>query len=114
MSTLKTYIVEHLDPELGSWSSLEYQTIAKESLTAGAKFCLSSVPRVLKLPEELLDCPGFSIENQSAEEMYRRGKDRVCLLDPAADSELSTSDADLFDVFLFGGILGRVASSILR
>ena len=111
--TLNTYIVEHLDPELGPWSSLEYQAIAKESLLAGAKFRLSSVPKVLKLPKELLDCPGFSIENQSAEEMYRSGKDRVCLLDPAADAELSVSDADLFDVFLFGGILGRVARSVV-
>ena len=104
----KIYIVEHLDPELGPWSTLEYQTIAEESLAAGAKFCLSSVPKILKLPKELLDCPGFSIENRGVEEMYRSSRDRVCLLDPVADAELSFSDADLFDVFLFGGILGRV------
>ena len=113
MKTQKTYIVEHLDPELGPWSSSEYQAIAKESLMAGAKFRLSSVPKVLKLPMELLACPGFSFENQSVEEMYRSGKDRVCLLDPAAKAELSLSDADVFDVFLFGGILGRVAEFVV-
>lgn len=33
----KTYIVEHLDDELGPWSKLEYMTIAKESHENGAK-----------------------------------------------------------------------------
>lgn len=36
-STGKTYIVEHLDDELGPWSKLEYMTIAKESHENGAK-----------------------------------------------------------------------------
>jgi ribosome biogenesis SPOUT family RNA methylase Rps3 len=31
---------------------------------------------------------------------------RVCLLDPRATKVLSPEDADLFDVFLYGGILG--------
>lgn len=33
-------------------------------------------------------------------------KDRICLLDPAARQELSPTDGEEFDVFLFGGILG--------
>jgi ribosome biogenesis SPOUT family RNA methylase Rps3 len=33
-------------------------------------------------------------------------KEKVCLLDPAAKEELSPKDAEKFDVFLFGGILG--------
>ena len=36
----KTYIVEHLDDELGPWSKLEYMTIAKESHENGAKVYL--------------------------------------------------------------------------
>lgn len=36
-STGKTYIVEHLDDELGPWSKLEYMTIARESHDNGAK-----------------------------------------------------------------------------
>ncbi|MCJ1418913.1 hypothetical protein MMC32_005264 [Xylographa parallela] len=105
-STAKTYVVEHLDPELGPWSSLEYQAIATETVESGSKFCLSSVPKSLKLPKELQDAPGLLIENRSVEEMYKLEKDRVCLLDPAAPSELGAEDAALFDVFLFGGILG--------
>ena len=110
-STAKTYIVEHLDPELGPWSSLEYQAIATETVESGSKFCLSSVPKSLKLPKELQDAPGLLIENRSVEEMYKLEKDRVCLLDPAAPSELGAEDAALFDVFLFGGILGTTSKS---
>lgn len=40
------------------------------------------------------------------EEIYGEEKGRVCLLDPAAKEELRPSDGEVFDVFLFGGILG--------
>lgn len=104
--TQKTYIVEHLDDELGPWSELEYVTIAKESNQAGAKFCLSSIPPTLNIPEVLKAVPGFTADGRSVETLYVENKSRVCLLDPAATKELSPEDGDLFDVFLFGGILG--------
>ncbi|PSS27383.1 hypothetical protein M430DRAFT_32137 [Amorphotheca resinae ATCC 22711] len=102
----KTYIVEHLDEELGPWSELEYLTIAKESNQAGAKFCLSSIPPSLTLPEALKTVPGFTADGRSVETLYADNKSRVCLLDPAATKELSPEDGETFDVFLFGGILG--------
>ena len=34
--------------------------------------------------------------------------DRICLLDSEATEDLSPGDADVFDYFLFGGILGNV------
>lgn len=103
----KTYIVEHLDDELGPWSELEYVTIAKESHQAGAKFCLSSVPSTLVLPAVLKHVPGFIADERSVEALYADDKTRVCLLDPSAMKELSPDDGDIFDVFLFGGILGE-------
>jgi ribosome biogenesis SPOUT family RNA methylase Rps3 len=103
----KTFVVEHLDPELEEWSSLEYSTIAAECLAAGANFLLSSVPASLKLPKNLQDAKGLKVETRGIEEIYADSKDRVCLLDPAASSDLSPEDGDRFDVFLFGGILGR-------
>jgi len=103
---VKTYIVEHLDEELGPWSELEYVTIAKESHEAGAKFCLSSIPLSLVLPEVLKAEPGFTADGRSVETLYAEDKTRVCLLDPAASKELSPEDGEIFDVFLFGGILG--------
>jgi len=104
----KTYTVEHLDDELGPWSELEYVTIAKESHEAGAKFCLSSVPPSLALPEALRNIPGFTADGKSVETIYAADKSRVCLLDPSATKELSPEDGEKFDVFLFGGILGML------
>ncbi|KAF2035597.1 DUF431-domain-containing protein [Setomelanomma holmii] len=102
----KTFVVEHLDPELEAWSSLEYATIASESHASGAKFLLSSVPTTLKLPENLQHIQGLNIETRGIEEIYADKKDKVCLLDPAASKDLSPEDGDTFDIFLFGGILG--------
>ena len=103
----KTYIVEHLDEELGPWSELEYVIIARESHQAGSKFCLSSLPQSISLPAALKEVQGFVAENRSVEAIYADDKSRVCLLDPSATRELEPSDGDTFDVFLFGGILGR-------
>jgi len=102
----KTYIVEHLDEELGPWSELEYVCIAKESNQAGSRFCLSSVPLSLALPKALEGAPGFTAHTRSVETLYAEDKSRVCLLDPSAKKELSPEDGETFDVFLFGGILG--------
>ncbi|KAF2704799.1 DUF431-domain-containing protein [Pleomassaria siparia CBS 279.74] len=102
----KTFVVEHLDPELEEWSSLEYSSIAAESHAAGAQFLLSSVPPSLKLPKNLQQAKGLKVETRGIEEIYVDSKHRVCLLDPAASRDLSPEDGDTFDVFLFGGILG--------
>lgn len=101
-----TYIVEHLDPELGPWSELEYITVAKESHKSGNTFLLSSLPPTLDLPAALTSLPALKTETRGVEELYADRKDRVCLLDPAAAEDLSPEDGERFDVFLFGGILG--------
>jgi ribosome biogenesis SPOUT family RNA methylase Rps3 len=103
----KTFVVEHLDPELEEWSSLEYSAIASECHATGARFLLSSVPSSLKLPANLQQVEGLNVETRSIEEIYADKKDKVCLLDPAASEDLSPEDGDVFDIFLFGGILGR-------
>ena len=103
----KTYVVEHLDPELEQWSALEYRAIAGESQAANARFFLTSVPSGFKLPSLLHGVDGLNVEHRSVEELYHDSKNRVCLLDPAAKQELSPEDGETFDVFLFGGILGK-------
>ena len=105
---IPSYIVEHLDPELGPWSTLEYRSIAQDSAKAGAKFILSSVSKLMSLPPELVDLEALMIQHLSVEELFKENKERVCLLDPAATLELSPEDGTTFDVFLFGGILGMV------
>ena len=106
MATRKTYVVEHLDPELGPWSMLEYIAIAQECSSADANFYLSSVPADLSVPQELAAERGIIIEHHSAEEVFADRKHRVCLLDPIAKADLSPEDVRTFDIFLFGGILG--------
>jgi ribosome biogenesis SPOUT family RNA methylase Rps3 len=100
-----TFVVEHLDPELGPWSALEYKTITEESKQAGCGFILSSVPdSLLQSPE--LQKIGANARSESIESYSADMKERICLLDPQGKQELSPSDAKEFDVFLFGGILG--------
>ncbi len=103
----KTYVVEHLDEELGPWSELEYVTIATECHEHAANFCLSSVSPTLELPAALKNVQGFIAESRSVEVLYAENKSRVCLLDPSATKELAPADGEDFDVFLFGGILGK-------
>lgn len=106
MSGNRTFIVEHLDPELEQWSALEYKCIARETAASGSAFYLTSVPHELQLPESLKNVSELNVEHRGIEEIYADKKDRVCLLDPAATKELSPEDGDNFDIFLFGGILG--------
>ena len=106
-SSGKTYVIEHLDPELEEWSQLEYSAIASECHEAGARFLLSSVPSALELPEQLLQTQGLTVEARSVEELFPPQTTRVCLLDPAASQDLCPEDESEFDVLLFGGILGK-------
>ncbi|XXH03702.1 hypothetical protein Hte_010108 [Hypoxylon texense] len=108
MPERKTYIVEHLDPELGQWSELEYAAIARETQRAGNTFMLSSLPAGFQAPPRLSGIPAFRAETRGVEEMYGTDelRSRVCLLDPQAEKDLNPDDKREFDVFLFGGILG--------
>ena len=105
MVTSTTFVVEHLDPELGPWSALEYKTIAQESRDAGCDFILSSVPASLCQSQELKDV-GANARNDAVEVYFADKIDKICLLDPSAKQELEPADSQRFEVFLFGGILG--------
>jgi ribosome biogenesis SPOUT family RNA methylase Rps3 len=100
-----TFVVEHLDPELGPWSALEYQTIAEESRQAGCDFVLSSVPAALIAAEGFKNVKD-NARSDSVESYFANRKSQICLLDPAASQELCPEDAEKFEIFLFGGILG--------
>ncbi|QUC23104.1 uncharacterized protein UV8b_07345 [Ustilaginoidea virens] len=102
----KTFIVEHLDPELGPWSELEYMAVAEETRDSGGSFILSSLPAGFRAPAALAAVSAFTPENRGVEELYAGDKAKVCLLDPAAAKDLSPEDGDAFEAFLFGGILG--------
>ncbi|KAF4439816.1 carboxypeptidase D [Fusarium austroafricanum] len=105
----KTFIVEHLDPELGPWSELEYLAIARETQATQGSFVLSSLPSGFQVPTDLASNPAFTAEQRGVEELYAANKSRVCLLDPSAAKDLSPDDGNVFDAFLFGGILDRTS-----
>ncbi|KAK5116703.1 hypothetical protein LTR62_007377 [Meristemomyces frigidus] len=102
-----TFIVEHLDPELEEWQSLEYKAIHRECQDSGAKFILSGLKDAGAVQKQL-DLPIETLQEQSVEALYStpEARSRVCLLDPKGERDIGPEDGDLFDVFLFGGILG--------
>lgn len=103
----KTFIVEHLDPELEEWQALEYQTIYRECRDSGATFILSGLPDP-EATQKQLGLPISSLKKEGVEQLYSspEAKRRICLLDPKGEKDINPEDADDFDVFLFGGILG--------
>ena len=102
-----TIVVEHLDPELEDWQALEYKCIAEECNAANAGFLLSGLQSAFDAGKHLL-LPSSNLTEQSVEALYSSTdkRQRVCLLDPKAASDLCPEDSNMFDVFLFGGILG--------
>lgn len=102
-----TIVVEHLDPELEDWQTLEYQCIADECASDGFNFLLSGLRSVPDISKQLA-LPTSNLTTKSVETLYSTEQDRrrVCLLDPKGERDLAPEDGETFDVFLFGGILG--------
>ncbi|KAI5857160.1 SAM-dependent RNA methyltransferase [Tricharina praecox] len=111
-ATGKNYVVEHMEPEMGAWSTLEYIAIASETAAAGrgSVFYLTSLQASLAadLPATLTEKLGesFVATTKDVETLSGVPKHRVCLLDPQAEKTLAPEDGDVFDWFVFGGILG--------
>jgi ribosome biogenesis SPOUT family RNA methylase Rps3 len=100
-----------MEPEMGAWSTLEYIAISTESAASGSSFYLTSVPPSLAddLPPSLRQYINAPLKVTSVEvtRLPEIAGERVCLLDPQAKKQLSPEDAESFDTFVFGGILGR-------
>lgn len=60
------------------------------------------------MPDELAALSSLEVEHRGVEEIFADRKEKMCLLDPSAKTELCPRDGDEFEVFLFGGILGTV------
>jgi hypothetical protein len=109
---MPNYVVEHMEPEIGPWSTLEYIAIANET-TADSTFYISSLHDSLaaNMPETLKPIlesnPRFVATNKDITTLAAGvPKERICLLDPRAEKTLSPEDSGEFDWFVFGGILG--------
>lgn len=90
------YIIEHLEPEIYPWCIIEYkhisQIVGKDNLwITNIKKDSDKLKNYAKIFEESVS----EIKLQSP-----------CILDPDAAETLSPTDRELFDFFIFGGILG--------
>jgi ribosome biogenesis SPOUT family RNA methylase Rps3 len=92
------YIIEHLEPQVWPWCVIEYkhisETVGKENLW------------ITNLKDGCKELEGYAkLISPSVKELNLDLK-KVCILDPDATSTLSPQDSELFDYFVFGGILG--------
>ncbi|ODV94528.1 hypothetical protein PACTADRAFT_44203 [Pachysolen tannophilus NRRL Y-2460] len=101
------YIIEHMEAGFTEWVILEYFTIINE--VGPENLMLTSLPATMTendIPKKLLDA-GLQWTTKDVSEITGdTPKTKVCLLDPAAKEDLAVTDANNFEYFVFGGILG--------
>lgn len=101
------YVIEHMEQGFTEWVILEYCTIIKE--VGAENLILTSLPEGTVIPEELKQA-GLQWTTDDVTKIGTTEapitKERVCLLDPAAETDLVPEEHAQFDYFVFGGILG--------
>jgi len=100
---MPTYIIEHLDKELGNWSLIEYENIGKK---VGKKNLLFSNVKDKKDIHKLMKFGAVSPLPVYRLPFIKQKQNKICVLDPEAPKLLSSSEAKKYDYFVFGGILG--------
>lgn len=101
------YIIEHMEEGFSEWVILEYSQILRD--IGAQNLVLTSLPASTTekdIPQRLLD---LGLQWTTKECVTIDGgleSSKVCLLDPAAETDLVPEDASKFDYFVFGGILG--------
>jgi ribosome biogenesis SPOUT family RNA methylase Rps3 len=132
---LKYYIIDHQEGALSEWCKAEYSQIIEFLKTSPNKAIITNTdtfidefdkcsPNLIKELEldiesnphkmeligqqfkSLLAAEGTTDDTYVKVDGKKIPLTRLCLLDMKAESELTHSDADEFDIFLFGGILG--------
>lgn len=91
-------IIEHLEPELFKWCLIEYKHISKIVGKNNLVFTNIKKKDVIKLSKL------GKVETKKVKELNLK---KMCILDPFAKQLLSPEDSELFDYFIFGGILGN-------
>lgn len=91
------YIIEHLEPKLWKWCTIEYKHMAQ--MVGKQNLWFTN----LKKASAQLQKYGKIITKSVTELKLAR----VCVLDPDATKTLTPPDTKKFDYFIFGGILGN-------
>lgn len=94
----KIFIIEHLEPQVGEWTLIEYTHISK---IVGKENLHFTNVKDLKDRETL-----SSLGKVSKESVKELGLNDACILDPESPHLLSPQNARPFKYFIFGGILG--------
>ena len=92
-------VIEHLEEDFYEWCQYEYERIAKHILPHRSLLHITNFTK---------DFTGENVKCHGGECVNIFPKERVCLLDSEAPQVLSPEDAQTFDYFLLGGILGNV------
>ncbi|WVQ76730.1 hypothetical protein IAR50_006404 [Cryptococcus sp. DSM 104548] len=115
------YVIEHMEEDdskthaLPPWVTLEYahmlSCVGPQSTVHFTSLSSSSIPPLQKSLESSPVSQKAQPTTQPILDLLPSlsppiDKSRVCLLDPRAEKVISPEDGDLFDVFLYGGILG--------
>lgn len=98
---------------LPEWVRLEYahmlSSVGPSSKVAFTSLSTTSVPPLKEYLSGKPDGAKVELFTQPVLEVAAQqgiDKARICLLDPRAEQVIQPDDADKFDVFLYGGILG--------
>lgn len=96
------YIIEHLEPELFEWCLIEYEHISQLVGKENLWFTNINYEKDCKKLKKFGKVFSESIKNLGNIIDFSK----ICVLDPEADKLLVTGDANIYEYFLFGGILG--------
>ncbi|KIR60381.1 hypothetical protein I314_03674 [Cryptococcus bacillisporus CA1873] len=112
------YVIEHMEEDdaitrsLPEWVTLEYShMLSLVGPSSTVHFTSLSSTSIPPLTASLNNNPKAQPTTKPILELLPAlsppvDKARVCLLDPKAEKVIAPEDADKFDVFLYGGILG--------
>lgn len=96
------YVIEHMEEGFSEWVILEYSQIIKD--VGKENLILTSLPPSTTendIPKRLLDL-GINWTTKECVELEEGGlkKEEVCLLDPAAKTDLTPQDKSKFKYFV--------------
>lgn len=99
MTISKTvYVIEHLESRVWRWCEIEYKSISE--IVGRENLWFTNVKNGSKILE--------NYGKVFKESVSKLGLDlkKVCVLDPASNVALKTTDKNEFEYYVFGGILG--------
>ena len=96
---MPTYVIEHLEEKVWKWCLIEYMHIFR--IVKKSHLLFTNI----KWNNEKSTIKKYgAVTPKSVAELKLRN---VCVLDPAARKTLTPKEANRFDYFIFGGILGN-------